>query len=136
VANVPASHLDDYFRMNTYEANVINMVPDLNNWGSQSTGLRTVVLPDPKTFEGKIIEIYSTHYDVSAAGYAFVGCVVNDSFATMLKYEGGHVIRQDTGQLHYLSMNVGVPYRFLAIKGYINTDGGHDRWYWLKLQGD
>ena len=136
VANIPASDLDGYFKMNTYEANVINMVPNLNNWGSQSTGLRTVILPDPKTFEGKIIEIYSTHYSSAAAGYAFVGCVVNDSFATMLKYEGGHVIRQDTGQLHYLSMKVGVPYRFLAIKGYINTDDGHDRWYWLKLQGD
>lgn len=136
VANVPASDLDDYFRMNTYEANVINMVPDLNNWGSQPTGLRTVVLPDPQTFEGKIIEIYSTHYSSAAAGYAFVGCVMNDSFATMLKYEGGHVIRQDTGQLRELSMVVGVPYRFLAIKGYVNTDGGQDRWYWLKLKGD
>ena len=136
VANIPASDLDDYFRMNTYEANVINMVPDLNNWGSQPTGLRTVILPDPKTFEGKIIEIYSTHYSSAAAGYAFVGCVVNDSFATMLKYENGHVLRQDTGQIREIPMVVGVPYRFLAIKGYINTDGGHDRWYWLKLKGD
>jgi hypothetical protein len=137
VANIPASDLSSYFKINTYEANVINMVPvATSNWGSSPQEDRTVVFPDPKTFEGKIIEIYSFYYShLSSARYAYVSCVVNDSFATLLQYSNGHIIREDTGQLHQLTLEVGVPYKFQAVKGYINTDSGQDKWYWLKLQG-
>ncbi len=137
VANIPASDLGDYFAKNTYEANVINMVPvATSNWGSSPQADRTVVLPDPKTFEGKIIEIYSFYYSMpGSARYAYVSCVVNDSFATLLQYSNGHIIREDMGQHHQLTLEVGVPYKFLAVKGYVNTSGGQDKWYWLKLQG-
>ena len=137
VANIPASDLSSYFKINTYEANVINMVPvATSNWGSSPQAARTVVLPDPKTFEGKIIEIYSFYYSqLTSPRHAYVSCVVNDSFATLLQYSNGHIIREDTGQDHQLTLEVGVPYKFQAVKGYINTDGGYDRWYWLKLQG-
>ena len=137
VANVPASDLSDYFSKNTYEANVINMVPvATSNWGSSPAEARTVVLPDPKTFEGKIIEIYSFYYSMpGSARHAYVSCVVNDSFATLLQYSNGHIIREATGQIPQLTLEVGVPYKFQAVKGYINTSGGQDKWYWLKLQG-
>lgn len=112
----------------TYDADVISMNPNGSaNWGS-SNDAKTVLLPDPKDFPGKIVEVTSFNYGISAKT-AYVGCVVENAFALKVAYNStSKTVINDTGaSVSSITISTGSPIRLLSIYA-------SNQYWWLRIQ--
>lgn len=119
------------FQKCTYDADVITMICNASPDGSSNWN--TVMLPDPKDFIGKVIEVYGFNtgsntgnhnvgcakYNVDTTYYAFVKAISNTNSTSIQKEGSGK--KYDT--IAHDSMA-----KYISI--YANGD---NKYYWLKL---
>lgn len=102
----------------TGNADVICAIPSVsNNWGSQEVRNKTVMLPDPADFPGKVIEIRSSKYGNSGASKTFVvGCIQSNSFVRMVVIDAsGGITKSSTDGGDSLTVNVGDTLRIYSV---------------------
>ena len=118
------------FAQCVYDADVVHMIPTSGsvtgaNWGPglETDGKKTVTLPDPADFEGKIIEVYCDYYGERSAGSAYIDCVQRDSFASHMHLgTDGHTLSV-SWQANMEIVEGGVTVRFLSIEAYYDQTG-------------
>lgn len=119
------------FAQCVYDADVVHMIPTSGsvtgaNWGYGSgldDGKKTVTLPDPADFEGKIIEVYCDYYGDRSAGNAFIDCVQPNSFASHMHLgTDGHTLSVSWQSSREI-VEGGVTVRFLSIEAYYDQTG-------------
>ena len=114
----------------TYDADVVTMICNASPDGS--TKWKTVLLPDPKDFEGKIVEVYGFNTGLNIGDH-IVSCVtyLNGSttykFVKAIQYGSNGIKKEGSGKYTDTVAHDGMA-KYLSI--YANGD---NEYYWLKL---
>jgi hypothetical protein len=74
----------------TYGSDIVNMVPNTTNWTTQNDedDEITVLLPRPKDFVGKTVEVFAFSYNTTSKSVK-VGCVIDRAMTTGIIYTNG-----------------------------------------------
>ena len=127
---------DLHFKPCTYDADIVSMIPNSSNWADASGNYykyKTVFLPDPKDFIGKIVEVSWTYSGNGASGNnPRVGCVVSNAFAEVLRFDdtSGTIQRQQAEELSYVLLTKDVTSRFVSVQ---IGSSSNPQYCWLKL---
>lgn len=125
IGSIPSTN----FAQCVYDADVVHMIPTSGsvtgaNWGpGLDDGKKTVTLPDPADFEGKIIEVYCDYYGDRSAGAAYIDCVQPGSFASHMHLGTDGNTLSVSWQANREIVEGGVTVRFLSIEAYYDQTG-------------
>ena len=114
----------------TYDADVVTMICNASPDGT--TKWKTVLLPDPKDFEGKIVEVYGFNTGLNTGDHV-VSCVTyltgstTYKFVKAIQYGSNGIKKEGSGQPTDTIAHDGMA-KYLSI--YANGD---NEYYWLKL---
>ena len=114
----------------TYSADVIIMIPDITSQWGGTDAKKTVYLPDPKDFVGKLVRIKVFNYG-SSTRTAVISCVVSDKFAYKVAFDGVEIRRETTSYNNLCPITAGTEKMFYAIES--NDGYGHFTYYWLEV---
>lgn len=109
----------------TYDADIISMNPNgSSNWSSVNED-KTVILPRPDDFEGKMVEVTSFNYGISEKT-AYVGCVKNNAFAYKLSSGSSGLVNDTAASVPSVTVTTGTQLRFVSV----STTTGY---FWLRI---
>lgn len=115
----------DVFLKTSYDADIIRMVPTDQSWSDHTP----LLLPDPKDFQGKLIEVQAFSWRDEAKP-CYVKCVVkrgdNGQLATGIYYDGSEFVINSLAT-EAVTVNTGERRTFHSMR--IGND-----WYWVADQ--
>ena len=135
-SEIPSAYItaDIYFKKCTYDADVVNMIPNSSNWSNASGNYykyKTVNLPNPKDFVGKVVEVMWTYKGSSPSGYnPQVGCVVSNAFAKTLKFQDGYITRESAEIQEVVLLTKDKTTRFVSVA--LGSSGSE--YCWLRIE--
>lgn len=135
-SEIPSAYItaDIYFKKCTYDADVVNMIPNSSNWANASGNYykyKTVNLPNPKDFVGKVVEVMWTYKGSSPSGYnPQVGCVVSNAFAKTLKFQDGYITRESAEIQEVVLLTKDKTTRFVSVA--LGSSGSE--YCWLRIE--
>ena len=111
------------------DADIILMVPKADNWNTGAE-YRTVKLPNPANYPGKLIEISILYY--GSSGYdAIIGCEETTRFFDALQlYNDGGSIKNNGGSSDVLAYSGGTNLKLVSM--YVNTQY-ENKYYWVLI---
>lgn len=124
------------FKQTSYMADIIVMTPTTHNWNyyGSDDDMRTVLLPDPKDFFGKTVQISAFCYGATDNNLPRVGCIKTGKMAGGVLIIGSNGIYISDNSSPQTSRQITTSRQYTFISVYAATsNGGTKDYYWVQL---